>query len=254
VINIEELGNRIRVRRRKCRLTQHDIARALQVSPQAVSKWERGENAPDIGVLAALARLLGVSTDWLLGSRTEKRDVFEATVFASGVKSAREVSEAITPSEFAAWTNAVCFQVTEAVLRHDGIPVKYTGPGQLAFFSGIRHRERAVDAANAARQTSAVPLKLGLCSGLVYYGAIGHPDYLQPDIMGETVSIALLSCDWAAENIRSGTAVCSMLEDRSNLSGADGLAEEVQFPGISHTVFLNEIPAEKGGEDLACRQ
>ena len=62
-----ELGQRIRTQRERLGLKQHDIANALQVSPQAVSKWERGENAPDIAVLGELCTLLGVTTDWLLG-------------------------------------------------------------------------------------------------------------------------------------------------------------------------------------------
>ena len=63
---IDGLGDRIRRQREKRGIKQQDIAHALQVSPQAVSKWERGENAPDISLLGPLARLLGVSTDWLL--------------------------------------------------------------------------------------------------------------------------------------------------------------------------------------------
>lgn len=114
-MNIEELGQRIRTRREKCSLKQSDVAAALQVSPQAVSKWERDENAPDISLLPKLSRLLGVSVDWLLGIYTEDRDVFEATVLSSGVQNAREMSERLEPREFAAWTNSVCFQVTEAI-------------------------------------------------------------------------------------------------------------------------------------------
>ncbi|MFC1735863.1 helix-turn-helix domain-containing protein, partial [Candidatus Hydrogenedentota bacterium] len=55
---LEELGNRIRSQRKKRGLKQRDVANALQISPQAVSKWERGENAPDVGMLSSLARLL----------------------------------------------------------------------------------------------------------------------------------------------------------------------------------------------------
>jgi len=89
---LEDLGNRIRSQRERLGLKQHDVAHALQVSPQAVSKWERGENAPDIAILGALAKLLGVSTDWLLDTYGEGLDVFEATVFASSVTGAYEKS------------------------------------------------------------------------------------------------------------------------------------------------------------------
>jgi transcriptional regulator with XRE-family HTH domain len=72
------IGERIKVRREQRGLTQKDLASALQVSAQAVSKWERGENAPDIALLVELTRLLRVSTDWLLGVHATPRDLFEA--------------------------------------------------------------------------------------------------------------------------------------------------------------------------------
>jgi transcriptional regulator with XRE-family HTH domain len=62
------LGRRIRERREHLCLTQNAVARALNISFQAVSKWERGENAPELTAIPELADLLGVSSDWLLGS------------------------------------------------------------------------------------------------------------------------------------------------------------------------------------------
>jgi transcriptional regulator with XRE-family HTH domain len=240
-MNLSDLGLRIRTRREKCGLTQQCVASALQVSPQAVSKWERGENAPDISQFVPLGKLLGVSVDWLLGSFSENRDVFEATVLASGVQSARGLSETMTPREFAAWTNTVCFQVTEAILRHDGVPVKTTGPGVLSFFSGAEHSQRAVQAALSAVATAEVPLKIGVCHGEVYVGAIGHPDYAQPDIMGEAVSIALLAMDWAATNTASGVAACAATLAATTCENAAGPACDVTFAGISHGVQVREI-------------
>jgi len=55
---------------RKARLlTQNDVARELMVTPQSVSKWERGEVVPDVENLCALSRLLSVSLDVLLDNR-----------------------------------------------------------------------------------------------------------------------------------------------------------------------------------------
>jgi tellurite methyltransferase len=70
---LKELGQRIRQRREKLDMKQNDLALALQVSPQAVSKWERGENAPDIIIFVRLAAILNVSVDWLLGRAVEER-------------------------------------------------------------------------------------------------------------------------------------------------------------------------------------
>ena len=76
---LDDLARKIRSQREKRGLKQQDIANALNVSPQAVSKWERGENAPDIGVLAPLSRILGVSTDWLLSVHEPGTDAVSYT-------------------------------------------------------------------------------------------------------------------------------------------------------------------------------
>ena len=240
-MNLQELGHRIRDRRERCQLKQTDVAAALQVSPQAVSKWERGENAPDISLLPALGKLLGVSVDWLLGSYAEDRDVFEATVLSSGVQNAREMSERLRPREFAAWTNSACFLLTQTVLQHDGVPIKYSGPGILCFFSGAKHRDRALRAAISAKQASSAPLKIGIATGAIYFGSIGHPDYAQPDVMGEAVSIARLAAGWAAGNTRSG--IVASLATLTGLadSASFGDQQEAQFTGISHPVKVCEV-------------
>ena len=52
--------------RRACGLTQKQVAAHLNVTFQAVSKWETGRAAPDIFVLPALAELFGCRVDDLL--------------------------------------------------------------------------------------------------------------------------------------------------------------------------------------------
>ena len=47
-------------------MTQREVAERLSVSPQAVSKWERGKGCPDISFLPALSRTFGVSLARLL--------------------------------------------------------------------------------------------------------------------------------------------------------------------------------------------
>ena len=55
------------VLRRRKGLTQEEVARALGVSNQAVSKWESAQCCPDIGLLPEIASLFEVSVDELLG-------------------------------------------------------------------------------------------------------------------------------------------------------------------------------------------
>ncbi len=61
------LGENLRHYRLMQGLTQEEVAEALNVAPQTVSKWERSENYPDILLLPALANLFHVSVDALLG-------------------------------------------------------------------------------------------------------------------------------------------------------------------------------------------
>ena len=48
-------------------LTQEDVAEYLGITPQSVSKWERGAGMPDISMVVPLSNVLGVSTDVLFG-------------------------------------------------------------------------------------------------------------------------------------------------------------------------------------------
>src|ERR1700679_3037195 len=78
-----KISEKLKTLRKKFGLKQIDFANSLSVTPQAVSKWERDENFPDIFVLKKIAILFDVSVDYLLGINDEKRDIFEATVFCS---------------------------------------------------------------------------------------------------------------------------------------------------------------------------
>lgn len=64
--NGSELGRRIAALRKEKGYTQERIGDLLSVTPQAISKWEQGNAFPDTLLLPPLARLLGVSIDYLL--------------------------------------------------------------------------------------------------------------------------------------------------------------------------------------------
>ena len=242
-MKLEDLGKRIRGRREKRGLKQGDIASALQVSPQAVSKWERGENAPDITLLGRLAALLGVTVDWLLGTMESGSDVFEATVLASSIEGAYRKSVGMNPGNFAAWANGIFLQITAIVLKHDGVPIKYGGDEFLCFFSGPQHPERAIQAVQDARKTisESETLRIGLSLGDIYFGEMGHPDYARPDIMGETVNLAFLTMNWAYENTKSGIAATAVFAGRVDSSLLSKKSIRINFNNIPRDVELFEF-------------
>ena len=66
-----KLNDIIRTRRQALGLTQEQLAQKLGVSAPAVNKWERALNYPDITLLPALARTLGVDLNTLLSFQEE---------------------------------------------------------------------------------------------------------------------------------------------------------------------------------------
>lgn len=203
-----DLGQRIRQLREKRNLKQLNLANALQISVQAVSKWERNENFPDIVTLIKLARVLGTSTDYLLGVNEEEPGMLEATVLCSSINDFARKSKTMTSREVADWANVIFHHLTESVLEYDGVPIKYVGDGFLCFFSGAQHAERALKAAvHAKRIIQNDALMITLNTGDVYFGTIGHPDYSMRDICGETVNTAFLVLDWVAQHCPSGIAI-----------------------------------------------
>ena len=86
----ETLGRRIARLRLARTATQERLAKELNVSPQAVSKWENDINYPDISLLPDLARFLGVSVDELLSGASASTQESAAQESAA-VQSAAEV-------------------------------------------------------------------------------------------------------------------------------------------------------------------
>lgn len=64
------LGENLRFLRNKLSITQEQLAEALEVSPQAVSRWENEAAYPDISLLPVIANYFDVTTDYLLGVDT----------------------------------------------------------------------------------------------------------------------------------------------------------------------------------------
>lgn len=63
------LGDCIAALRKARGMTQKELAESLHISDKSVSRWERGETAPDLSLLPALAEHLDVSLDELLSGR-----------------------------------------------------------------------------------------------------------------------------------------------------------------------------------------
>lgn len=68
------LADKIIMERKKLGLSQEELAEKMNVSRQAVSKWESAQSIPEIEKLLQLSRLFGVTTDYLLKDEMENEE------------------------------------------------------------------------------------------------------------------------------------------------------------------------------------
>ena len=61
------IGEKIALLRKEKNITQTELAEYLSLAPQAISRWEVGNGAPDIALLPRIAAFFGVSIDDLFG-------------------------------------------------------------------------------------------------------------------------------------------------------------------------------------------
>ena len=89
------LGEKIREARRKCGLSQEQLADKMSVSRSAIAKWETDKGLPDVGNLKLLARLLSISLDRLLDDAEEVdesviREKYNLIAYGPGCKKVKK--------------------------------------------------------------------------------------------------------------------------------------------------------------------
>lgn len=80
-------GQKIMALRRKAHLSQEDLAEQMNISRQAVSKWEADLSAPSLENLKELSRILGVSVEGLLEPDKEPEQQEDAAVTVQAASS-----------------------------------------------------------------------------------------------------------------------------------------------------------------------
>ncbi len=82
------LGEKLQLLRRSRGLSQEQLAAELDVSRQAISKWECGDSTPDLDKLRAICTYFGVTTDYLIWENEEDIPSGSAKAAAEEKKSA----------------------------------------------------------------------------------------------------------------------------------------------------------------------
>lgn len=90
------LGEKLTQARKAAGLTQADVAAKLNVSRQAVSRWESGQSKPSTERLLALGELYGVSIDLLLNTG----NVVASTVEIVSTPPEVETAEPVIPEKY----------------------------------------------------------------------------------------------------------------------------------------------------------
>jgi len=70
------LADKIIRLRKKNGWSQEELAEKMQVSRQAVSKWEGAQSAPDLEKVLMLSSLFDVTTDYLLKDEIEDGEIY----------------------------------------------------------------------------------------------------------------------------------------------------------------------------------
>ncbi len=91
----ETMGSIIARLRREKGMTQEQLANAVGISYQAVSKWENELSSPDISALPLLADIFGVSVDALFGRESAERE--ETALAAPGAEKQETTLDSASP-------------------------------------------------------------------------------------------------------------------------------------------------------------
>lgn len=76
------ISNRIQVLRKNMKMSQEELANEMNVSRQAVSKWETGQSNPDTNNIIAMAKIFDVSTDYIImGTKDYRKEPNSKNIF-----------------------------------------------------------------------------------------------------------------------------------------------------------------------------
>jgi transcriptional regulator with XRE-family HTH domain len=98
MFNTQAFGLKLSQLRKNADMTQSDLAERLNVTRQAVSKYETGDSFPDVTILVTMAEIFGVSVDELICAGTPT--VGEAVILHS-LAHGKETAEGATPEDVA---------------------------------------------------------------------------------------------------------------------------------------------------------
>lgn len=142
-----------------------------------------------------------------------------ATMLFLDIRGFSTISETMSPEDLLDWLNGILSEITEEVLKREGIVNKFTGDGVMAVFgvplTHVKETEVALDARNAVdcalaisdrlhllnernrdKRLARIQMRIGIFTGEVVVGSLGGKDRLEYGVLGDSVNTAarLESC------------------------------------------------------------
>ena len=125
-----KIGSSLRRLRQERGITQEELANALCVTAQAVSKWERNEGYPEITLLPDIAEYFGVTLDTLCGIDEERKQKEISSILTATANASYEDGVRIAREGYAKYPHSVRIKenLAQALL---GCTAKWTPPKEV---------------------------------------------------------------------------------------------------------------------------
>lgn len=167
-----------------------------------------------------------------------------ATVLFSDIRSFTTLSEQLTPQQVVAMLNEYFTEMVEIVFKYDGFVNKFIGDALMAIYNipvtqsqpelrcvrtGLE-MVQALDRLNARREARGdFPIKIGIGinTGPVVAGNIGHEKRLEYTVIGDAVNLA------------------QRIESQTKVAGATLLISETTYAAVADEVIVEELPPVK---------
>lgn len=124
----------------------------------------------------------------------------EASMLFADIRGSTTIAEGMSPTEFRALLDRFYTVASKVVFAHNGTIDKFVGDELVALFvplfSGDDHALQAVNAARALLQATGhedaggpwVPIGAGVHTALIWYGAVGHGDFVELTALGDSMN------------------------------------------------------------------
>lgn len=174
MLNQEKIGRQIALLRKEKGLTGERLAEMLNISAQAISKWERGKCLPETAILPKLAHVLECTVDTILNPRelvileaiyTDGQQVVNVTQFVMNFVRDNMLHISVTPNFVGTTIDSDRLKV---------LTVKYSTPEGVSFTHAVQEEVLNID--TSAGQTNEKPFRL---IGAYYGGQGGWSDAMK---------------------------------------------------------------------------